>query len=203
MEMRNRVLVASSVLAFVLGLTAVAHADTYTFTDSIGAKYALDETNLGGGDWDIFLTIDASGPLSDGVTKLGDVAIKVSSGGTASDPTVTSGYTLTGSEAGGLNNGGCDGSGSGFFCFEGSAPAGSTGDVYTFEFLLTGVSALDTTNGTIKDLFYNSDGVKEEQLSQDGITIGVHSPVPEPSSLMLLGTGALGLAGVVRRRFRR
>jgi hypothetical protein len=27
------------------------------------------------------------------------------------------------------------------------------------------------------------------------------SPVPEPSSLMLLGTGVLGLAGVVRRKF--
>jgi hypothetical protein len=36
-----------------------------------------------------------------------------------------------------------------------------------------------------------------------GDAVGSTSPVPEPSSLMLLGTGALTLAGLVRRRYMR
>jgi hypothetical protein len=30
--------------------------------------------------------------------------------------------------------------------------------------------------------------------------VGVANPIPEPTSLVLLGTGALGLAGIIRRK---
>jgi hypothetical protein len=188
----KKFLLTGTALALVLGATA-ARADTFTLTGSLGEKYALDTTNVGGGVFDVFLTIDTTAlPTTD---VLGDVAIKVASG----DNNLTfisapAGYTLV---DGGLNNGGCSGSGAGFFCFSGSVNAGG---VYVFE-----ASIKDTpdSTGSIKDQFFNAAGSKIEQLSED-TTVGTHVPsaAPEPSSLMLLGTGALGLAGAVRRKFR-
>ena len=198
----KKFLFSSAVLLLVSGITAIAHADTFTFTDGLGAKYALDETSLGGGKYDIFLTIDASGVH--GAATLGDVAILATDGAYSNLTPVSEPAGYAAPVAGGLNNGGCNGSGTGFFCFVGSEPVGKAGDVYTFEVSLVGMLA-DT--GHVKDQFFNIDGAKVEQLSQD-ICVGTHDPTPpastpEPSSLMLMGTGVLGLAGVVRRRFNR
>ena len=53
--------------------------------------------------------------------------------------------------------------------------------------------------GTIFGGEVNSPGLPAEYFIDSGT---VTAPTPEPSSLMLLGSGMLGFAGIVRRRFR-
>ena len=56
-----------------------------------------------------------------------------------------------------------------------------------------GVLTLTTQDG--------GNGKNDVTFSATTNSKGTPSPVPEPASLMLLGTGALGLAGVARRKF--
>jgi hypothetical protein len=203
----------------VLGLAPAAYADSVQDSTS-GVVYTLEYAQTATANtFDVYLTIDASGydgPNTKFPNFLNDVALQLAS--QDSDYTVTvlsapTGYATTVTD-GGLGQNGCNASGNGFYCLEytgtglGLATAAPS-DVYQFEFSVFDANGLGGKHGLFTDdsanveanyLFMNTNnGNVGGNKDNDAITM---SPTPEPSSLMLLGTGVLGAAGVLRRRLR-
>ncbi|MBZ5647043.1 MAG: PEP-CTERM sorting domain-containing protein [Acidobacteriia bacterium] len=113
---------------------------------------------------------------------------------------------------GGLNAGGCSGSGAGWSCAlsatVGGAPVIGSGTPLVWVFHLTiphGSLATALNGASIKARYVDKHGNKVGSLLSENITDSQHLPppqVPEPGTMVLFGSGLLGLATVVRGRLR-
>jgi len=160
---------------------------------------ATDET------WRITYTINTSGYNGTG-TRLDTAALKVSSTLTsASLVSAPGGVGLWTETLGGLNQAGCDGSGSGFDCVQttaiGNAPTVPDGTL-TFEFDLV-IPKDAGGNSTIFSGLIGST-VKARYTDEAGNKVGAlvseDLGVPEPGAAWLLGLGLAGLAAAGRKR---
>jgi hypothetical protein len=167
-------------------------------------QYALESTSGGNSTYDITYTIDTT-HYNGGGAYLDSASVKVVSQfplAVALDaaPGGTSNWAVA---DGGINAGGCNGTGGGFTCASATASSGvgafdAVGGTLVWVFDLTiptGDLITSAFGATIKARYVDSSDNKVGALVSEDITLGPGTPpppppsVPEPMSLLLFGSG--------------
>lgn len=207
--MLKKILYLSALCLFAIGTHAEASTIGPSCPSCFGSTYTLSYTATGTPDvYNINLAIDTTGYTGTTSNLLNAVSLKIVSQSSqlSSISLLTPPTGFSGTINGGINASGCSGAGGGFFCSESSGnglQVGHAGDIYNFDWQVTVANPSDflTDAGaaSVKALYVDTTG-KQSGITSEPITLDPVSPVPEPSSLVLLGTGILGAAGVIRRK---
>lgn len=208
----KKMLYFSCLCLFGFVSSGVARADTIgpDCGSCLGSSYKLTYDATSNPDvFDVFLVVNTTGFTNSSNDLLNAVSLKLvpQSSDIASVSLLSQPASFGSTVSGGINASGCSGSGGGFFCSGSTGngvAVGRAGDIYSFEWALTAGAPGDLMTGlddaSIKALYVDPTGKQNGITSEDITLTQAPSVVPEPSSLLLLGTGIIGLAGVTRKR---
>jgi hypothetical protein len=222
--MTKKLLLSLGCLALVLSLVGVARADDITFSVVSGAKNGLTANPSGfiSGNGTLVLVSDTDTsntfPISGTASVTTGPATSYTTSGTGKGLTLNATYADGSGVDVTVFSSKCPGG----ICLQGeengggySATTGTTGS-FQGQFIVTYVNPYipelfgdptawlpdgsDSLDSGMNSFTLTSGKITGDKGTLTGGTITYETPVPEPGSLALFGSGLLGLAGVLRRK---
>jgi PEP-CTERM motif-containing protein len=218
--MTKKITLALGCLALLTSFASTARADAITFSFVFGPTVHVNSTGLSAGPALVVLVSDTDGPSVFSLSGTAMISTGPASSFVASGSNLTAQYTAgTGVEIQ-VDSASCVGGAMPGVCLQGilnsngqyTATLGGTG---SFQALFTVSYVSPYIPGLFGDsLGWQSTGsdsltTSANEFSNHGQTdaallgggaITYQTPVPEPGTLALLGTGTLGLAALIRRK---